>query len=51
MTKKFVNEVKDLRIQLDETKEGVLKWKQLRDQFYKETQTLEKDRGLGKYRY
>lgn len=51
MTKKFVNEVKDLRIELDETKEGVLKWKQLRDQFYRETQTLEKDRGLGKYRY
>lgn len=51
MTKKFVNEVKDLRIELDETKDGVLKWKQLRDQFYKETQILEKDRSLGKYRY
>jgi len=42
---------RDLRKDLEEAKSEVIKFKQLKDQFKKEAEFLEKDRGYSAYKY
>lgn len=51
MTHEFVQKVSDLSNMLDETRDEVLKWKKIRDQFETLAKKLENERSSGSYRY
>ena len=51
LTEDFVEEVKELRKDLDESTAEMTKFGNYRDQYKKEAEFLEKDRGYGAYKY